>query len=176
MFTKWTTEKVKRRANLKTALVARLKTAVVKIIPRFAEIEDEVIPKKAPVIIHHLGNHCSLYSVLGKPVLVELGDGLIFPYLKLPIEYPGLLRSAYCYDEAAKALFRGASLMARGTWGTDETFEKGEIVQIAIVGETIPFAVGVMEMSGAEIEERPDGAAVSLLHILGDGLWRARAM
>lgn len=174
MFAKWTVSKVKNRANLKTSLVNRLKANAVKSIPRLTEIEDDIFPKKRPVIVHNLGDHCSMYSVDGHPLLVELGDGTVFPFLRIAIEYPGLLKSVFCYDEAAMALLRGAKLMARGTWGADETYKRGDIVQICMIGTRIPFAVGRMEMDGADIAQRRDGAAVCVLHILRDGLWDAK--
>lgn len=174
MFTKWNTSKVKNRANLKTSLVSKLKANAVKYIPRFGEIEDEIFPKKKPVIVHNLGDHCSMYSIDGHPLLVELGDGTIFPFLKIAIEYPCLVKSVYCYDEAMIALLRGAKLMARGTWGADATFRKGDVVQICLMGTKIPFAIGLMEMDGEEIALRHDGAAVNVLHMLKDGLWEAK--
>ncbi|OHS97600.1 Translation machinery-associated protein 20 [Tritrichomonas foetus] len=176
MFNKWSINMVKRRANLKTSLANKLKESAIKSIPRLEEIIDEVFPKKKPVIIHHLGDHVTMYSVDGQPILVQLGDGTIFPFLKLPIEYPGLLRSVYCYDEAVCALIRGADLMARGTWGVDDTFQVGEIVQVCLMGEKTPFAVGMMTMPGEEILERNDGGAVKVFHILKDGLWEAKSV
>lgn len=163
----------KKRSNMKTSMVSRLKQSAFTYIPRLEEIVDEIFPKKVPVVIHNLGDHVSLYSVNKAPILVECADGTIFPYLKLPIEWPKLLRSVFCAPVAVKAILRGANLMARGTFGADETFQKGEIVQIVLWGEKIPFAVGIMEMSGAEIAEGPDGAAVRVFHVLGDGLWMA---
>lgn len=176
MFAKWTPDMAKKRSNMKTSLVARLKQNAFKYVPRLAEIADEIFPKKVPVVIHNLGDHVSLYSVNNVPLLVECGDGTIFPHLKLPVEWPKLLRSVYCADCAVKAILRGANLMARGTFGADETYEKGEIVQIVLWGQKVPFAVGIMEMNGAEIAEGPDGAAVRVFHVLGDGLWKAESV
>jgi predicted RNA-binding protein (TIGR00451 family) len=176
MFAKWTVDSVKRRANMRTGLVTKLKASAAQLMPRFPEIEDLIFPKKCPVIIHYLADHTCLYSVNGGPVLVELGDGLVFPFLKIAIEYPGLLRRVFCYDEAVVAVLRGASLMARGTWGTDATYHPGEIVELCLAGETVPFAVGVLEISGEEIAARPDGVAVSVLHVLRDGLWDAKSL
>ena len=174
MFNKWSVDKVKRRANLKTSLVSKLCTDAAKSMPRFAEIKNEIFPKKQPVIIHHLENRAMLYSAKGNPLLVELGDGTIFPFLKIAIEYPGLFKPVFCYDEAMMALLRGANLMARGTWLINETYEKGEIVEICLMGIRIPFAVGILLMSSEEIAKRPDGAAVKVLHVLKDGLWESK--
>lgn len=176
MFIKWTTKDIKRRANLKTSLVSKVKESAIKAMPRFAEIVDEIFPKKTPVIIHHLSDHVTMYSVNGRIMLVQLGDGTIFPHLWLPIEYPGLLRSIYCFDEAVSAILRGANLMARGAFGVNETFEKGEIVQICLDGEKTPFAVGIMVMSGEQVMNREDGPAVEVFHVLKDGLWEAKSI
>jgi predicted RNA-binding protein (TIGR00451 family) len=145
-------------------------------LPHFSEIEDLIFPKKSPVIIYHLADHTSLYSVNGSPLLVELDNGLVFPFLKIAIEYPGLLRKVFCYDEAVIAVLRGASLMARGTWGTYETYHPGKVVELCLAGETIPFAIGVLVMSGEQITRYPDGVAVTVLHVLRDGLWEAKSL
>jgi predicted RNA-binding protein (TIGR00451 family) len=176
MFMKWTVDSVKRRANLKTGLVTKLKASAGESMPHFREIKDVIFPKRSPVIIHHLADHTCLYSINGVPLLVELGSGLVFPFLKIAIEYPGLLRQVFCYDDAVVAVLRGASLMARGTWGTDDTYRRGEVVELCLAGETIPFAVGVLEMSGEAIAGRPDGVAVHVLHFLRDGLWEAKSL
>lgn len=176
MFSKWTIKDIKRRANLKTALVHKLKESTIKSMPRFAEIADDLLPKKTPVIIHHLGDHITMYSIHGIVILIQLGDGTIFPQLKLPIEYPGLLPSVFCYDVAVEAILRGADLMARGTFGVDENFQKGQVVQVCLMNETVPFAAGIMAMSGNEVLKGPSGAAVKILHTLKDGLWEARSV
>ena len=176
MFNKWTISKVKRRANLKTSLANKLKESAIQMIPRLSEVVDEIFPKKKPVVIHYLDNHASFYSIEGRPLLVQLGDGTIFPFLKLPIEYPGLLRSVFCYDEAVSAVLRGANLMARGTRGADSTFLPGEIVQVCLMGEKTPFAVGVLVMSGDDINRGLDGSAVAIMHVLKDGLWEAKTV
>ena len=176
MFPKRNPDMAKKRSNMKTSLVARLKQNAFQYIPRLEEIADEVFPKKVPVVVHNLGSHNSLYSVNKVPVLIERADGVIFPYLKLAMEWPKLLRSVYCYEGAVKAILSGAKLMARGPFGTDETFEKGEVVQLVMVGAKEPFAIGVMEMSGTEIEGRPDGPSVSIFHALGDGLWNSEPL
>jgi predicted ribosome-associated RNA-binding protein Tma20 len=125
MFLRWTVDKVKRRANIKTSHVAKLRSSAIKFMPRFPEIESAILPKKTPVIIHHLANHDFLYSVNGNPILVELANGVVFPFLKVAISYPGLLPKVFCYDEAVLALLRGAALMARGVFGTDEATKLG---------------------------------------------------
>ena len=176
MFIKWSTKDIKRRANLKTSLVTKVKESAIKEMPRFVEIVDEIFPKKTPVIIHHLNDHMTMYSVNGQIMLIQLGDGTIFPHLRLPIEYPGLLRSVFCFDEAVSAILRGANLMARGTFGVDETFNKGEIVQICLAEEKTPFAVGIMAMSGQQVMNKEDGAAVTVFHVLKDGLWEAKSI
>ena len=176
MFIKWSTKDIKRRANLKTSLVSKVKDSAIKAMPRLVEIIDEIFPKKTPVIIHHLNDHATMYSVNGRIMLIQLGNGTIFPHLWLPIEYPGLLRSVYCFDEAVSAILRGANLMARGTFGADETFNKGEIVQICLADEKTPFAVGIMVMSGEQVMNKEDGPAVEVFHVLKDGLWEAKSI
>jgi PUA domain protein len=176
MFQNWQQGQIKRSSSVKGSVVKKLKALAIKNMPRFEEIVDELLPGKVDLTIHHLDSHVALYSLHREPFLIETDKGLVFPYLKIAIEYPGLVRSVYCYDEAVVAVLRGASLMARGTWGTDETYKKGDVVQLCLAGQEIPFAIGIMEMSGEQIAERPDGPAVTVLHLLGDGLWRTETL
>ena len=171
MFLKFTLDKTKNRTVLKTALLAKLKTAAAKTMPLFPQISDTIFPKKVPVTVFNLPDHAKLYFVENSPALVELGYGEVFPHLKIAMNYPGLLRTVFVDETAAKAVLRGADLMAKGAYGVDETFKKNQIVQIVLVGQTVPLAISILMMDGEEILKRPNGAAAQTLHTLKDGLW-----
>ena len=171
MFLKFTIEKSKNKNVLKTNLLAKLKVSAAQYMPLFPEIENEIFPKKTPVNVYNLGDHAKLYCVEGVPVLVQLGYGEIFPHLKIAMNYPGLLRTVFIDEAAAKAVLRGADLMAKGAYGIDDSFKEGQIVQMVLVGEKVPLAISILLMNGAEILKRPAGACAQTLHTLKDGLW-----
>ena len=171
MFLRFTLEKTKNRTQLKTGLVTKLKNQALKTMPLFNQIENEILPKKVPVTVFNLEGHCKLYFVENLPVLVELGYGQIFPHLKIAMSYPGLLRTIFVDELAAKAILRGADLMAVGAYGIDDSYKKDQIVQIVLVGEKIPLAISILLMDGEEILKRPPGSAAKTLHTLKDGLW-----
>ena len=171
MFLRFTLEKTKNRSQLKTGLVTKLKSQALKTMPLFNQIEHEILPKKTPVVVFNLEDHCKLYVVDNLPVLVELGYGQIFPHLRIAMNYPGLLRTIFVDETAARAILRGADLMAVGAYGVDESFKKDQIVQIVLVNEMVPLAISILLMDGEEILKRPPGAAARTLHTLKDGLW-----
>jgi PUA domain protein len=142
-------------------------------MPKFGDIEEDVFPKRVPVIIYHLEDHVSIYIIENIPRLVELGDGTILPHLQLAIEYPGLLKYVYVDDGAVRALLRGADLMAPGIKQFDETFEEGEVLEIRVLGTSIPFAIGVATVSSSSIAGGK-GLAIKIVHLLKDGLWDHR--
>lgn len=173
MFKNFKTEKYKKKSILKNALVKKLVEAAKKQMPLFPEVADEIFPKKAPIVMVNLEGHEKFYTVNDKPVLVELGYGQVFPHLSIAMKYQGLLRTIIVDWEAGKALLRNADLMARGAFGVDEDFKKGQIVQIVLLGESTPLAIGILEMDGEEIMKKPDGIAVTLLHTIKDPFWLA---
>lgn len=174
MFKKLPAEKLKKRANLKTNLLQKLKQRAVQTMPRFQDIEDEVFPKKAPVIVYHLEEHRALYAVNDKPVMIELSHGELIPHLDIAIAHPGLLKCVYVDDGAVKALLRGADLKAPGIKQFGEDFEEGEPLEIRLLETDIPFAVGFAVASSDSIKESGRDTAITIVHILKDGLWEKR--
>lgn len=174
MFAKFGADKLKRRANLKNNLLAKLKQQAEASMPKIGQILDTLFPKKKPVIVYHLDDHAALYAVDDKPVLVELGGGQVFPLLKYAMEYPGLLPCVYVDDGAIKALKKGADLMAPGIKQCPQSFDSGEVIEIRLLETTIPFAIGVTTVSYDEMLENNKGVAIQVKHVLGDGLWNIR--
>ena len=173
MFKKWKPENVKNHSVLKNSIVAKVKENSVARIPKISYIIDDLFPKKTQVFIYNLQDHVKFYVVDGKPILIELGYGEIFPFLYVSMQYPGLLRPVIVFDGALEAILRGADLMARGTFGVDETYQKGEVVQVVLEGEESPFAIGIMDMDGNGILARSDGVGVRIMHTIKDGLWNS---
>lgn len=171
MFAKLPADKLKKRANLKNQLVGKLKENAIKCMPPIKSIIDDLFPKKVPVIVYSLENHVKLYAVNDKPVFVELGTGEIFPMLKTAIAYPGLLPTIYVDEGAVRAVLRNADLMAPGIKGISQELEAGRIVQINLLDQSSPFAIGITTVSSEEWKANPSGIAIKTLHILRDGLY-----
>ena len=171
---KWNQNLIRSKATLKTSLVSKLKENACKCMPKFHEIQNILIPKKKVVTVYHVEDHSHFYSIDGSIVLFENDEGKIFPFLKVAIEYPNLIRSVCTSIAAMLSIKKGANLMIRGAWCVDETYEKNEIVKVCLEKQKIPYAIGYMAVSGPEVLQAGDGPAVIIVHILKDGLWEAQ--
>ena len=174
MFAKLDDSKLKKRANLKNNLLQKLKKEASKYMNGFEQIQDKIFPKKTVVVVYHLENHLQLYAVEGKPVLFELGSGQVFPHLYIAMTYPGMLPAVYVDDGAVRALLRGADLMAPGIKNMPDAFEAGQVIEIRLLEQTVPFALGVAELDSTEINNNTKGLAIKIVHILKDDLWNKR--
>ena len=174
MFKKLPAEKLKKKASLKTNLLQKLKQRAAESMPLFPEIEDDLFPKKTPVIVYHLEDHKAIYAVNDKPVLAELSHGEVIPHLEVAIAHPGLLKCVYVDDGAVKALLRGADLKAPGIKQYGDEFEEGDIIEVRLLETDIPFAIGVAAASSAAVKESGKDTAITIAHILKDGLWDKR--
>ncbi|KAH0793004.1 PUA domain containing protein [Histomonas meleagridis] len=174
MFAKLDENKLKKKATLKNNLLQKLKTEAKKYMKGFEEIEDKLFPKKTVVVVYHLENHLELYAVQDKPVLFRLGSGQVFPHLFIAMSYPGMLPAVYVDDGAVRALLRGADLMAPGIKQLPEPFEAGQVIEIRLLEQTVPFALGLAKVDSTEINANTKGVAIEIVHILKDDLWNKR--
>ncbi|EAY18091.1 putative domain 2 family protein [Trichomonas vaginalis G3] len=171
MFFRFKLEKAKNKKTLGSAMISKLREAASATMPLFPEIENDYLPKKAPVTVFGLQDHAKLYFVGNYPAVVELGHGEVFPHLRIAMENMGLLRTIVVDEPTARAVMRGADLMAPGVNGMDEDFHEGDIVQIVLMGESIPFAICQMQREGADILKNPKGKACKTLHTMKDDLF-----
>ena len=172
MFAKLGPDRLKKRANLKNNLLQKLKNDTIESMPAFEGIWPQIFPKKSLVVVYRLEEHVSLYAVDEKPVLVQLNEGQVIPHLKIAMEYPGLLPCVYVDDGAVKALLRGADLMAPGIKKLGETpFEEKQVIEIRLLGTTVPFAIGIAKYGSEQITPDVKGLAITVCHIMRDALY-----
>jgi len=174
MFAKLPADKLKKKASLKNQLLAKLREKAEECMPPIVQIIDEIFPKKIPVTVYNLENHVKMYAVEDRPKLIELGSGEVFPVLKIAIENPGLLPCVYVDDGAVKALLRGADLMAPGIKQIPGPFQVNQIVEIRLLEQKEPFAIGLTTVSSEELTQGKSGIAIRILHVLRDGLYLAQ--
>ena len=171
MFQKLNEEKLKKRTSLKNQLYQKLRESSIKSMPPIESIIEIIFPKKKPIIAYNLENHVKLYSCEGKACLVELGSGEVFPFIKLAIDYPGLLPCVYVDEGAVKPLLRGVDLMAPGIKSVPQEFEENTIIEIRLLQQSQPFAIGITSVSSKHLEQNKTGLAIRNLHYLRDGLY-----
>ena len=166
-------QRLKKRSNLKNNVLNALKETAAEQIPTIAPILPKLFPKKVPVIVYRLEDHVSLYAVNNFPVLFETGDNYVAPTLTLAMHYPGLLPVVYIDDGAVKAVFNGAFLMAAGVKEVPSQFPANQIVEIRLVGQTMPCALGLCQISSEELAQKPKGQGILVLTFLRDSLYMA---
>lgn len=71
---------------------------------------------------------------------------------------------------AVKAILNGADVMAAGVVAADK-FQKNDFVWVKDELHNTPLAVGIAQMSSAEILGLKSGKAVKCVHRVGDKLW-----
>lgn len=174
MFAKITNEKLKNRKTLNNNLVKKLKADCKMCLNGFDAIENKIFPKKTTTILYQLENHLKIYCVDDKPVLAQLGTGQVIPNLIIAMENKGLMPAVYVDEGAVRALLKGADLMAPGIKEMGGEFEEGQVVEIRLLKQEIPFAIGVAKVSSDEIDPKTKGVAITIAHILKDELWNRR--
>ncbi len=123
-------------------------------------------------------------------VYLEKSDNepVAFKLTSSPTLYPALYsiwsghllsRCVYVNSFVSGFVLGGAHVMLpgviRGSHMSIELFNKGDIVSVYVVGNNHAIAVGIAEMSSAEIKMSPPdgkGKAVQVLHYFGDYLWQ----
>ncbi len=73
---------------------------------------------------------------------------------------------------AIKFITNGADVMAPGVIDADENIENGDLVWVRDEENRQPLAIGRSLMAGPEMVKMNNDKAVSLLHYIGDKLWK----
>ncbi|KNC48421.1 translation machinery-associated protein 20 [Thecamonas trahens ATCC 50062] len=164
--------------QLKSSAVRGLKASVVEQYPALAQIIDEMVPKKGtPVYSIKCQNpRGTLYSVRDEILFVQPKNDLIFPTLRVAMQYPGMMKSVTVDKGTIRAALKGANIMAPGLTSEGGSIEgdipAGTPVVIHVEGKSQPIAVGKMELSADTIRAEKTGVAIISVTFLGDGLWK----
>mmetsp|Transcript_49438 Transcript_49438/g.53355 ORF Transcript_49438/g.53355 Transcript_49438/m.53355 type:complete len:139 (+) Transcript_49438:284-700(+) len=119
-------------------------------------------------------------------------DGPILPTLRIVHRYPTLEFTSVTVDQGAiPFILGGANIMCPGLTKPDQSImppdgveqdeqgfdkpglSKGDGVIVRAEGKEHAIAIGVMNMSSAEIREKNKGNGIDVPHSLGDGLFLA---
>ena len=174
MFDKFGAAQAKKKAIVNNSGIQKLIASAIETMPAVEPVTHEILPKKVPVNQIRVDKHLSVYTVNGKPVLVELGTKQVFPHLKVLFQYRGLFPQIFVDEGAVKALLRGADLMAPGIKGMNGEFSEGSIVEIILLGQEVPFAIGTATVDSSAVNGLK-GPAITILHKLNDGLYTYEA-
>jgi len=139
------------------------------------EIED-LLPKKAPLIVAKCANHLSLVAsgTNHMPLFFQVRDGPFVPTLRMLHQFPDMLPKFRVDRGAIRFVLAGANIMAPGLTskgGAMDDVPADTVVGIFAEGKEHALAIGVTLMSTEDIRTSNKGIAVENTHYLNDGLW-----
>ena len=127
-------------------------------------------------------NRFIIYSTKSdnQPMAFKCDTGAVFPSVYYLWQQDCGLPFLFVNSFTSSFILGGAHLMNPGILRHPrlppyQPFRRGDSVIIIVVGNPLPIAVGVAEMSSDEILAAGDGVkgkAVSIVHYFGDGLWQ----
>jgi len=112
-----------------------------------------------------------LILVNKQPWFFYYGEKLV-PTLKLLQTKPELLKHIVVDMGAVKFLVSGADVMRPGIKDIPETMNKEEFVLIVDQVNHKPLAVGVAQLSGADMLAATSGKVIKNIHYVGDEIWK----
>ena len=178
LFKKFTEEEsVSGTSQVKSSVGRGIRKKILEQYPLLGEIIDDLMPKKAPVILVKCHDHIQIVSVNGEILFFNVRDGPYYPVLALLHKYPNILPHQQVDRGAIKFVLSGANIMCPGLTSPGarltEGLPEGSIVAIMCEGKEHAVAVGYMNMSSEDIKTKNKGHGIDNIHYLNDGLWRA---
>eukprot|EP00906_Rhabdomonas_costata_P023392 RCo033662 len=177
MFKKFSKEVVQSK-NLPMGSVQKaIRRKLAEQFPMVTSEEWEfIMPKKEAVYVVKCQNHISLVVNRNRILFFQDREGPYLPVLRLLHEYPFLLPRLQIDIGGCKYVIGGANVMCPGLTSPGARMPECEIPEGAVVGIFVEgkehaVAVGVLNMSTAQIRKVNKGPAVENLHYMGDGLW-----
>lgn len=152
-----------------------------KILDQYKEgiegIIDDVMPKKAPLILMKCHDHINLIVMNNEVLFFNHFDGPYFPTLKLIHKYPNMLPRLQVDRGAIKFVMAGANIMCPGLTSKgakmDVSVPADAVVAITAEGKHEILAVGTTKMSTDDIKRINKNIGVETAHYLNDCLWKS---
>lgn len=121
----------------------------------------------------------TIYIVDGTPCLYE-GEGMLLPTLRCLLKHGSSWLPRLVVDRgAARAVARGADLMAPGVRRVEGDFRAGDVVAVVDeeTGAAVAVARALMDSGGVRerVESKGKGKVAENLHHVGDDVWEASA-
>ncbi|KAL9261905.1 Malignant T-cell-amplified sequence 1-like protein [Drosera capensis] len=171
MFKRFTAEEVSAQNQVKASVQRKIRQSVAEEYPGLEPVLDDLLPKKAPLIVAKCQNHLNLVVVNNVPLFFNIRDG---PYM--PTLHPNIMRNLQVDRGAIKFVFSGANIMCPGLTSPggalDDEVEAERPVAIMAEGKQHALAIGFTKMSAKDIRAINKGIGVETLHYLNDGLWK----
>ncbi|KXS17668.1 hypothetical protein M427DRAFT_30157 [Gonapodya prolifera JEL478] len=144
------------QSQVKGSVQRAIRQKIADTYPALSPFIDELLPKKAPMILVKCHEHVNLVVVDSEVLFFNHYDGPYLPHLKLLHQYPDILPILRADKGAIKFILSGANIMAPGLTSKGATMpaqslEKGAPVAVYAEGKEHALAVGLLEMSTDEM-------------------------
>ncbi|PPD97362.1 hypothetical protein GOBAR_DD05575 [Gossypium barbadense] len=176
MFKKFSSEDVSSQNQVKASVQRKIRQSIAEEYPRLEPVLDDLLPKKAPLIVVKCQNHLNLVLVNSVPLFFNIRDGPYMPTLRLLHQYPNIMKKFQVDRGAIKFVLAGANIMCPGLTSPggalDDEVEAETPVAIMAEGKQHALAIGFTKMSAKDIKAINKGIGVDNMHYLNDGLWK----
>ncbi|XP_039029258.1 malignant T-cell-amplified sequence 1 homolog isoform X1 [Hibiscus syriacus] len=191
MFKKFSYEDVSSQNQVKASVQRKIRQSIAEEYPGLDPVLDDLLPKKAPLIVVKCQNHLNLVLVNSVPLFFNIRDGPYMPTLRLHHQYPNIMKKfqvdrgfadpnimkKFQVDRGAiKFVLAGANIMCPGLTSPggdlDDEVEAETPVAIMAEGKQHALAIGFTKMSAKDIKAINKGIGVDNMHYLNDGLWK----
>eukprot|EP00842_Homolaphlyctis_polyrhiza_P002311 jgi/Hompol1/3080/HPOL_001555-RA len=179
MFRKFNTkEDVAGQTQVKSSVQRAIRNKIIEQFPLLEPVIEELLPKKSPLFLVKCLDRVNIVSVNNELLFFNSFDGPWFPSLYILHKYPSIMPSIQVDRGAIKFVLKAADIMCPGLTSPGgslpETNLPAEtIVAIHAEGKEHAVAIGVLKMDTDQIKSVNKGIAVSNIHFLNDGLWKA---
>eukprot|EP01102_Stenamoeba_stenopodia_P003409 TRINITY_DN13398_c0_g1_i1.p1 TRINITY_DN13398_c0_g1~~TRINITY_DN13398_c0_g1_i1.p1 ORF type:complete len:182 (+),score=37.18 TRINITY_DN13398_c0_g1_i1:172-717(+) len=180
MFKKFSVkESVTAHSQVKTSVARGIRSKIVSESPAIEPYIDDILPKKAPLIITKCQNYITMVTINNEPLFFRVREGPYYPTLRVLQKYPFILPHMQVDKGAIKFVLSGANIMSPGlTSAGGKMVDVPAETPVAIMaeGKIHPVAIGLTLLSTQQIRETNKGIAIENIHYLNDGLWKTEKL
>jgi len=169
-------ESVSGSSQVKSSVARGIRSAIIQQYPRLESQLEDIIPKKAPLIVTKCTNHINLICVNNEILFFNEREGPYYPHLRILHKYPTILPQVQVDRGAIKFVMQGANIMCPGLTSPGgalpEDLPTSSVVAVMAEGKKHALGIGFMKLSSKEIRETNKGIGIDNIHYLNDGLWK----
>ncbi|CAM6034702.1 unnamed protein product [Sphagnum compactum] len=100
---------------------------------------EDMLPKKAPLIVAKCQNHINLVVVNNVPLFFNVRDGPYMPTLQLLHQYPGIMKMFWVDRRAIKFVLSGANIMCPGLTSAGGALDKEVPADVPVEKAHVPM-------------------------------------
>ncbi|KAJ3412086.1 hypothetical protein HDV05_001310 [Chytridiales sp. JEL 0842] len=170
-------ESVTGNSLIKSSQQRAIRAKILEQYPALEEHFEEIIPKKAPIVILKCQDAINIVTVNNVMLFFNHFDGPFYPTLKLLHKYPDILPKFQVDRGAIKFVIAGAHIMCPGLTSKGAKLQEDvpaeTIVAIMAEGKEHALGLGLTKLSAADIKSINKGVGVENMHSIYDGLYKA---